>query len=75
MGVGQDLTIAELAHMIEAVVGFRGHLLFETSKPDVTIRKLLDTTTIRRLGWQALTPLEEGMAKTYSWFLQNPQPT
>jgi GDP-L-fucose synthase len=69
VGVGEDLTIRELAQTIQRTVGFDGELLFDTSKPDGTPRKLVDTTLINRLGWSARIPLDEGLAATYQWFL------
>jgi GDP-L-fucose synthase len=69
VGVGEDLTIRELAQIIQRTVGFEGELLFDTGKPDGTPRKLVDTTLINRLGWSARIPLDEGLAATYQWFL------
>jgi GDP-L-fucose synthase len=71
IGCGQDQTIAELAHTIARVVGFEGSLRFDSSKPDGTPRKLLDTTCLSTLGWRPRTALEEGIRTTYEWFLQN----
>lgn len=68
VGVGQDLTILELAHLVAEVVGFQGQLVFDPSYPDGTPRKLLDVSRLRKLGWQARTPLKEGLQKTYDWF-------
>ncbi len=65
IGTGTDLTIRELAAMVCRVVGFRGELVFDTDKPDGTPRKLLDVTRMEALGWQASTPLEEGIRLTY----------
>lgn len=72
IGVGEDLTILELANLIAEVVGFPGRLVFDSNFPDGTPRKLLDVSRITRLGWQARTPLKEGLAKTYAWFCQSP---
>jgi GDP-L-fucose synthase len=72
VGVGQDLTIRELAKMVTEVVGFRGELVFDPSHPDGTPRKLLDISRLSRLGWQARTPLGAGLQKTYQWFLNSP---
>ena len=71
VGVGQDLTIRDLAEMVREVVGFAGELAFDTSKPDGTPRKLVDTTLINSLGWRAKTPLEEGLAAAYAWFVEH----
>ena len=71
VGVGEDVSIRELAEMIARVVGFRGALEFDASKPDGTPRKLLDVSRIHALGWRARIPLETGIAKTYAWFQQH----
>jgi GDP-L-fucose synthase len=68
IGTGQDLTIHELAELIKEVVGYRGDLIFDTSKPDGTPRKLLDVSKLTALGWQAQTGLREGIQKTYEWY-------
>lgn len=69
VGVGQDLTIRELAETIRGVVGFEGELVFDTTKPDGTPRKLVDTTLINGLGWRARIPLDHGLAEAYAWFV------
>ncbi|MCZ8182143.1 MAG: GDP-L-fucose synthase [Beijerinckiaceae bacterium] len=69
VGTGQDLTIADLAREIAGVVGFTGELVFDTSRPDGTPRKLLDVSRIKALGWQARTPLREGLRIAYADFL------
>lgn len=69
VGTGQDLTIADLAREIASVVGFTGKLVFDTSRPDGTPRKLLDVSRIKALGWQARTPLREGLRIAYADFL------
>lgn len=66
IGVGEDLSIKELAEMIQKITGFKGALVFDESKPDGTPRKLLDTTKINRLGWKAGIGLEEGIKKVYA---------
>jgi len=68
VGCGEDVTIAELAAMIADVVGFRGALVFDRSKPDGTPRKLLDVGKLQALGWQARTPLADGLRATYDWY-------
>lgn len=70
IGVGEDLSIKELAGKVKATVGFTGELRFDTSKPDGTPRKLVDVTKINALGWKATTSLDEGLKKAYDWFLQ-----
>jgi GDP-L-fucose synthase len=71
VGWGRDETIAELADTIRRVVGFEGSLRFDTSKPDGTPRKLLDTTRLTALGWSPKIGLEAGIRSTYEWFLNN----
>jgi GDP-L-fucose synthase len=72
VGVGKDLPIRELAEVIAKVVGFKGTLQFDTSKPDGTPRKLLDVSRLSELGWRASTPLEVGIRSTYAWMQANP---
>ena len=69
VGVGEDLTIRELAEMIQRVTGFEGKLVFDSSKPDGTPRKLLDVSRVNGLGWKARMPLERGIEETYRWYL------
>ena len=71
VGVGNDLTIRELAEMMRDVVGFQGELVFDRSKPDGTPRKLVDTTLINRLGWHAKINLKQGLEEAYSWYIEN----
>ncbi len=71
IGTGKDLTITELAKMISDIVGFRGEVVYDHSKPDGTLRKLLDVSRINNLGWKAKTKLSEGIEKTYKWFLSS----
>ena len=71
IGVGEDITIKEVATLIGKLVGFNGALTFDATKPDGTPRKLLNVDKMRQLGWQAKTPLEQGIRQTYEWFLQN----
>lgn len=68
IGCGQDLTIRELAELIAEVVGFSGSLVYDTSKPDGTPRKLLDINRLTKLGWRPLTELREGLVRTYRDF-------
>jgi GDP-L-fucose synthase len=67
VGVGRDVTIAELASVVAGVVGFTGQIGFDTSRPDGTPRKLLDVSRLTMLGWQAHTGFKEGIASTYQW--------
>ena len=71
VGVGEDLTIQELAEKVKKAVGFAGTIRWDSSKPDGTPRKLLDVTRIAKLGWKPSISVEEGIASTYPWFLQN----
>ncbi|MEM7648790.1 MAG: GDP-L-fucose synthase [Cyanobacteria bacterium P01_A01_bin.70] len=71
VGTGQEISIKELALTIQAVVGFEGELVFDTSKPNGTPRKLLDVSRLNSLGWQAQTDLKTGIEKTYAWYLEN----
>jgi GDP-L-fucose synthase len=70
IGVGEDISIRELAELIARVVGFEGELVFDISKPDGTPRKLLDVSRLKNLGWQAKISLEEGIRNTYRWYVQ-----
>ncbi len=71
IGCGEDIAIAELAGLICEVVGYDGALRFDASKPDGTPRKLLDVSRLASLGWTARTPLGEGLARAYDWFLEH----
>jgi len=73
VGCGEDVTIAELAALIAKVIGFRGTLTFDRSKPDGTPRKLLDVARMNTLGWRATTPLADGVRATYAWYLAQPE--
>ena len=71
IGYGEDITIRELAELICDVVDFDGELVWDKTKPDGTPRKLLDVTSIRKLGWEPTISLRNGIAQTYEWFLAN----
>ncbi|MDQ2711840.1 MAG: GDP-L-fucose synthase [Acidobacteriota bacterium] len=71
VGVGEDVTIAELAQIVARTAGFSGKLVFDTSKPDGTPRKLLDVSRLKALGWESSIPLEGGIRSTYQWFLDH----
>jgi GDP-L-fucose synthase len=73
IGSGTDLTIRELAELVARVVGFKGELRFDASKPDGTPRKLLDVSRMRRLGWSSRIGMEEGIALAYQEFLARPE--
>jgi GDP-L-fucose synthase len=69
VGTGIDCSILELVHNIQKITGFEGKLVFDKSKPDGTPRKLLDVSKLRRLGWDSNIVLEDGIQKTYDWYL------
>jgi len=71
IGVGEDLSVAELAGIVRDVVGFEGEIVYDVSRPDGTPRKLVDVSKINSLGWRARIGLPEGVAQTYQWFLDN----
>jgi len=73
VGTGQDVTIAELAHLVGETVGFEGSIVFDASKPDGTPRKLLDVSKLKALGWQAQTPLRDGLQRAYADFVHMTQ--
>ncbi|WP_400770364.1 GDP-L-fucose synthase family protein [Methylosinus sporium] len=70
-GAGSEITIRELAETVQRAVGFSGELVFDTSKPDGTPRKLMDSGRIRALGWEPEISLDDGIAGSYRWFLEN----
>lgn len=70
VGVGQDVSIKELAYIIKGVVGYRGEVVFDASKPDGMSRKMLDVSKLHSLGWHTRTGLTEGITKTYKWYLK-----
>ncbi|MDC3032187.1 GDP-L-fucose synthase [Bacteroidota bacterium] len=71
VGTGKDISIKELAFSVQRIVGHRGKIKWDTSKPDGTPRKLLDVSKLKNLGWTYSTNLKDGLEKTYSWFLKN----
>ena len=71
VGVGEDVAIKELAALVQQTVGSNSPIEHDLSKPDGTPRKLLDVSRMKALGWQAQTSLEEGLKKTYAWFLEH----
>ena len=70
VGTGVDCTIREMAEIIKKVVGFEGELVFDSSKPDGSMRKLMDVSRLGAMGWKASIPFEEGLAATYEWYLE-----
>jgi GDP-L-fucose synthase len=71
VGSGSEISIAELASLVARIVGYRGSVRFNTSMPDGTPRKLLDTSKLNALGWKPKIPLEGGIGQTYGWYLQH----
>jgi GDP-L-fucose synthase len=71
IGWGEDVTIRELADLVMSVIGYKGRVVFDDSKPDGTPRKLLDVSRLTGLGWQAKIPLKAGIERTYAWFKEH----
>ena len=71
VGSGKDITIKELAETIQKVTGHQGEIIWDSSKPDGTPRKLMDVTKMKEMGWEYNTELQQGIEKTYAWFLEN----
>jgi GDP-L-fucose synthase len=71
VGTGEDLTIKHLAETIQKIIGHQGEIIWDSSKPDGTPRKLMDVSRMHELGWKHQVQLEEGIEKTYDWFLKN----
>ncbi len=71
VGTGKDITIKELAEMIQKIVGHQGQIIWDDSKPDGTPRKLMDVSKLKEKGWNYSTELKNGIQKTYQWFLEN----
>jgi GDP-L-fucose synthase len=71
VGVGEDITIRDLAQLVADVVGYSGEISWDTSKPDGTPRKLLDVSRMHALGWKAQIALRDGILSTYRWYVEN----
>jgi GDP-L-fucose synthase len=71
IGTGEEISIRDLATTIAEVVGFTGSFVYDSSKPDGTLRKLLDVSRLSELGWKAGTPLKAGLRSTYDWYLRS----
>jgi GDP-L-fucose synthase len=71
VGVGEDVSIKELAETIKRITGFEGSIEWDSSKPDGTPRKLLDVSRLTALGWKAKISLEDGITSTYQWYKAN----
>ena len=75
LGTGEDVTIRELAETVCAVVGYKGNLVFDSSKPDGTPRKLQDVSRVHKLGWRHSVGLQQGIKNTYRWFVESNEST
>lgn len=71
VGTGDDVTVRELAETIQSVVGYQGQISWDSSKPDGTPRKLMNTSKLKSLGWQPKIGLKEGLVRTYQWFVEH----
>ena len=71
VGVGKDISIAELAKLVGETVGYSGEVEYDSSRPDGTPRKLLDVTRLAELGWRAQIALADGIRETYDWYLRH----
>jgi len=70
IGTGKDVTIQEVAKIVKEVVGYKGKIVFDTTKPDGVPRKLIDVTRLESMGWSYATNLKDGIGKTYEWYLK-----
>jgi len=75
IGSGNEITIRQLAELVQKVVGFEGEILFDPSKPDGTMRKLLDVSKLNKLGWKSKIDLSDGVKAVYEGYLNNVLPT
>lgn len=73
VGCGSDVSIKELATIVSEIIGFKGKIFFDTTKPNGTMRKLVDHSKINKLGWKAKTELKEGIKKTFEWYMNESQ--
>lgn len=71
MGSGKEVTIKELAELVKEVVGYEGEIIWDSSKPDGTPRKLMDSSKLAGLGWEPKISLKDGLTNTYQWYLKN----
>jgi GDP-L-fucose synthase len=71
VGTGEDATVAEIAELVKEVVGYRGRIAFDCTKPDGAPRKLLDASRVRSLGWQPRVAMKDGIRDAYRWFVEN----
>jgi len=71
VGTGKDVTIREMTETMKEVIGFKGKLIFDTTKPDGSLRKLIDVTRLSDMGWNYSVNLKDGLIKTYNWYLES----
>ena len=71
VGTGKDVTIREMAETMRQVVGFKGKLIFDITKPDGAPRKLIDVRRLKRMGWKYSIDLKDGLRETYRWYVNN----
>jgi GDP-L-fucose synthase len=71
LGTGKDVTIREMAEIMKQVVGYKGKLTFDSTKPDGAPRKLINISLLSNIGWKYSVDLKDGLAKTYNWYLEN----
>ena len=71
VGSGTDISILEVAQKVAAITGYKGRIVTDLSKPDGTLRKLMDVSRLTQMGWSAQIGLDQGLAETYQWFLEN----
>lgn len=71
VGTGTDISISELAHIIAEITGYKGRIVFDTSKPDGTQRKLMDVSRLSKMGWSATIDIQNGIRETYRWFCEH----
>jgi GDP-L-fucose synthase len=71
VGSGKDISIRKLAETVKKVTGYKGKVIWDSSKPDGTPKKLMDISKMKNIGWEYSTELEVGIKKTYNWFLEN----
>ena len=71
VGTGDDLSLKELALLVQKVIGHQGEIIWDTSKPDGTPRKVMEVSKLKNLGWSPKISLEQGIEETYQWFLEN----
>ena len=71
IGTCKDISIRDLAHLISKIVGYEGTIKFDLSKPDGTLKRVLDSTRLSKLGWNHKIKLQEGLQSTYEWYKEN----